>query len=254
MTPNGIVTLLTDFGTRDGYAAAMKGVILSDYPAARIVELTHEVPPQDVVAGAFAWAQAAPWFPPGTMHVGVVDPGVGTSRHVILVEHGGSLYLAPDNGLISLLPGLDGVGARIVDRVPPDWAIHATFHGRDLFARVAARLAAGDAPETFSSTRVEPLRLSLPKPEQVGDDLHGEVIHVDRFGNLVTNLPAASGAGRTIEIADTQAHYVSTYGAVERGRLLAYAGSAGYLEIAVRDGSAAQLLSAGRGTRLRLHA
>lgn len=253
MTPNGIVTLLTDFGTRDGYAAAMKGVILSEHPTARIVELTHEVPPQDLVAGAFAWAQSAPWFPAGTVHVGVVDPGVGTSRHVVVVEHGGSLYLAPDNGLLSLLPEPGVTTARVVDRLPADWAIHPTFHGRDLFARVAARLAAGDAPEAFSSTSVEPLWLSLPKPEQVGDDLHGEVIHVDRFGNLVTNLPAASGAGRTIDIAGTQAHFVHTYGAVERGRLLSYAGSAGYLEIAVRDGSAAQLLSAGRGTRLRLH-
>lgn len=245
---NGLVTLTSDFGTQDGYVGAMKGVILSELPGARLVDLTHEIAPQDVLGGAFALAQAAPRFPEGTVHLAVVDPGVGSPRRALIARASGSLYVGPDNGLLSLAaPGR----ALSVDKVPADWAIHPTFHGRDLFARIAARLAGGAGPEEFSSGEVEPERIRIPQPVQVGGELHGEVIHVDRFGNLITNL-AGGAAGATVEIGGAQVPRGATYSAVERGRLVAYGGSAGYLEIGVRDGSAAELLSAGRGARVRL--
>jgi S-adenosylmethionine hydrolase len=209
-----------------------------------------------VVAGAFAIAQAAPWYPPGTVHVGVVDPGVGSGRRAIVVERGGALFVGPDNGLFSLVTaeaGDEPSTAWVIDRLPESWSVHPTFHGRDLFARVAARLAAGAEVAGFSSGTVEPLRLDLPQAEQANGDLFGVVIHVDRFGNLITNLPGERlVAGQSVDIAGTHAVASTTYADVERGRLLAYVGSAGYVEVAVRDGSAAQLLAAGRGTRLRL--
>jgi S-adenosylmethionine hydrolase len=145
----------------------------------------------------------------------------------------------------------------VIDRAPPAWRVHPTFHGRDLFARVAAALAAGADPGDFSSGPAQPEQLELPRPERVNGDLHGEVIHVDRFGNLVTNVPGdalvvAGEAPSLVEIAGTQARPGLTYADVERGRLIAYVGSAGWVEVGVRDGSAANLLSATRGTRLRL--
>jgi S-adenosylmethionine hydrolase len=246
-----LITLLTDFGTQDGYVGAMKGVIHRELPGAQVVDLTHEIPPQDVLAGAFALAQAAPWFPPGTVHVAVVDPGVGSSRRALIASAHGSLLVGPDNGLLSLAaPGR----AHVIDRVPPEWRIHPTFHGRDLFARVAARLAGGAPIAEFALREVEAARVELPAFEREGGDLLGEVIHVDRFGNLVTNLPGDEVAGPTVEIGGARAERATTYAAVEPGRLVAYTGSAGYLEVAVRDGSAAAHLGAGRKARVRARA
>jgi S-adenosylmethionine hydrolase len=254
---SGVVTLLSDFGTQDGYAGAMKGVILRELPSAQVIDVTHEVSPQDVVAGAFALAQAAPRFPPGTVHVAVVDPGVGSSRRGLIVEHGEQLYVGPDNGLLALAapppPGGDA-SYRAIDRLPADWSVHATFHGRDVFARVAARLAGGaDASDFSSGARFAPQALPWPQPQASGNDLMGEVVHVDRFGNLVTNVPwSHCAAGDTVEIAGLQAVVGRTYADVEVGRLVAYGGSAGYVEVAVRDGSAAQHLSALRGVPVRV--
>ncbi len=245
----GVITLLTDFGTQDGYAGAMKGVIHAEHEGARIVDLTHEVAPQDVLGGAFALAQAAPFFPDGTVHVAVVDPGVGSARRAIVARGRGGLFVGPDNGLFTFVA--DGP-AWAIDRVPPEWRIHPTFHGRDLFARVGARLAAGARPEEFSSGTVAPERLKLPEPVRAGEELVGEVIHVDRFGNLITNLSGGEMGEAAVEIGGIQAVRATTYADVERGRLVAYTGSAGYLEVAVRDGSAANLLSAGRGVRVRV--
>ncbi|HEX2572066.1 MAG TPA: SAM-dependent chlorinase/fluorinase [Polyangia bacterium] len=262
-----IITLLTDFGTQDGYVGAMKGVILGDAPEAAIVDLTHDIPPQDVLAGAFALAQAAPYFPVGTVHVAVVDPGVGTERRALVAEHAGHVYIGPDNGLFTFVLG-EGPGGtagaasrvRVIDRLPSEWSLHPTFHGRDLFARVAARLAAGDAPTRFAGAEVEPRRLELPRPSETPEGLDGVVIHCDRFGNLVTNLatrliPERLGAGLRcggVEVAGALATLGTTYGDVAPGELVAYGGSAGYLEIGVRDGSAAARLGARRGTPVRV--
>jgi S-adenosylmethionine hydrolase len=180
---------------------------------------------------------------------------VGTERHALVVEHEGRRYVGPDNGLFSLVAPCPPGAARAVDRVPPDWHVHPTFHGRDLFARVAARLAAGAPVEDFARTRVTPRRLDVPAPEDAHGERLGEVLHVDRFGNLVTNVTLA-GLGDAdalvVEIGGAPVPLGRTYHDVERGRLVAYLGSAGYLEVGVRDGSAAALLGAGRGARLRV--
>ena len=253
---NGLVTLLSDFGTQDGYVGAMKGVLFREHPAVRVVDLSHEVPAQDVVAGAFALAQAAPWFPPGTIHVAVVDPTVGTGRRALVIEAGGSIFIGPDNGLLTLAARLDGAGTATwaIDRVPESWSVHPTFHGRDLFARVAARLAAGAEVREFARCPVDPVRLAVPRPERRGDHWHGVVVHVDRFGNLITNLPADTVGEGLVEVEGVSAPRVSTYGQVERGQLLACPSSSGHLEIAIRDGSAAATLHARRGARVRASA
>jgi S-adenosylmethionine hydrolase len=261
-----LITLLTDFGTQDGYVGAMKGVILGEARDAAIVDLTHDIPPQDVLAGAFALAQAAPYFPPGTVHVAGVDPGVGTERRALMAEHAGHIYIGPDNGLFTFalgalgegLDGVPGAGSRVraIDHLPPEWSLHPTFHGRDLFARVAARLAAGDAPARFAGAEVAPRRLELARPSETAEGLDGTVIHCDRFGNLVTNLATSLIADRlgtglrggSVEVAGAVAPLATTYGDVAPGELVAYGGSAGYLEIGVRDGSAAARLGARRGT------
>ena len=246
---NPLVTLTTDFGTRDGYAGAMKGVIHAHCPGVQVVDLTHDVPPGDVAAGAFALAQAAPWFPPGTVHVAVVDPGVGSSRRALVVAGHGALFVGPDNGLLP--PAAPGI-ARAIDRIPPDWPIGRTFHGRDLFARVAARLAAGAPVAELASEIVAPVRLGEARVERSGDGLSGVVIHVDRFGNLVTNLPA--DAAGEIEVAGVRAVREGSYADVAPGELVAYVGSAGLVEVGVRDGSAAERLGIGRGAVVRARA
>ncbi|MSP62780.1 MAG: hypothetical protein EXR72_21100 [Myxococcales bacterium] len=248
---NGIITLTTDFGTQDGYVGAMKGVLLREHPAARLVDLTHDVPPQDVFAGAFALAQAACFFPPGTVHIAVVDPGVGSSRRALIVEHDGALFVAPDNGLTWLAaPG----AAWAIDstRLPPEWLIHPTFHGRDLFARIAARLAAGAPIAEFSTGIVVQRQLALPPAAREGATLRGEVIHIDRFGNLVTSFPGGTVSG-TLTVAGVDAPLHTTYADVAPGQPVAYLGSSGFIEVAVRDGSAATLLSASRGAVVRSH-
>ena len=277
--PSGVITLTTDFGTRDGYVGAMKGVLLREFPAARIVDISHDIAAQDVAAGAHCLAQAATYFPDGTVHVGVVDPGVGSARRALVIESFGSLYVGPDNGLLTRAAPV-GDGKSVVwpiDRIPPGWAVHPTFHGRDLFARVAGRLAAGTSVSEFSSRPLStpPVRLALEVPEHDEDGtLVGAVIHIDRFGNVVTNVKRAElrnllvdsdgaladtlhrdieVAGRlVVEIADQALPVVRTYADVEPGSPLAYIGSSGDLELAIREGSAAEWLGAKRGMRLRV--
>jgi hypothetical protein len=240
------VTLLTDFGTVDGYIGAMKGVILTLAPEVRIVDLSHELPAQDVVAGAWALREAAPFFPPGTIHVAVVDPGVGTARRPLLLGSAGQWFLGPDNGLLSLAVREGGGGEGwVLDRPERHrQPVSATFHGRDIFAAVAGHLAAGAAPSACG-TRVERwLELASPRVERRGDgSLLGCVLHVDRFGNLVTNLEASElgdPLGLRVRVAGRELGPVrTTFADVAPGEWLAYLGSAGKLEIAVREGSAA---------------
>jgi hypothetical protein len=252
-----IVTLTTDFGSRDGYAGAMKGVVLSLAPGATVVDITHGVPPQDVVAGAVALAQAAPLFPAGTIHVAVVDPGVGGARADLLVEAGDHFFIGPDNGVLSL-------AARTNRRI---WRIEApafrrepvspTFHGRDVFAPTAGRLASGASPAD-AGPRVEAMTdLAAPVVARRAGRLEGRVIHVDGFGNLITSLggehvpPEAS-----IEVEGTGGVYhpvlARTFSDVAAGALVAYVGSGGQLEIARRNGSAAQHVGAERGSIVRV--
>ncbi len=241
-----LVTLTTDFGTQDGYVAAMKGVILARAPGTTIVDVTHEVARADVAAAAFAIAQAAHCFPAGTIHVVVVDPGVGGLRHGVVVDGGaGQTFVGPDNGVFALAApaprGAWQITARRFVREP----ISATFHGRDVFAPAAAALAAG-ARASSAGPRVE----LTGRLGGASGDAPGRVIHVDRFGNLVTDLRADTAGLRGVRIGRRVVPWARTYGDVKPGGLLAYVGSAGTIEIAVRDGSAAERLAAGRGARV----
>jgi S-adenosyl-L-methionine hydrolase (adenosine-forming) len=235
-----IVTLLTDFGTVDGYVGAMKGVILVRAPDAHVVDLTHDIPPQDVRAGAWALREAARTFPADTIHVAVVDPEVGTGRRPLLLESAAQLLLGPDNGVLSLA----ATAARgwVLDRPEHFRAeVSATFHGRDIFAAVAGRLAAGLLPGACGSATASWVQIDESRAHPSQDEIRGHVVHADRFGNLVTNV------GRDLLGQETWSVRLAgravgplrrTFGDVARGEWVAYLGSAGRLEIAVRDGSA----------------
>ncbi len=249
-----IVTLITDFGTSDTYVGQLKGAILSRCPAARLVDLTHDIPRGDVPAAAFALLESLGAFPKGTVHLCVVDPAVGTGQARLAARAGGRCLLAPDNGLLG--PALARLGRFEARRLPVRGA-SATFHGRDVFAPAAARLAAGESFARLGA-RVAPgkvNRLELPRPKKTSRGLAAEVIHVDAFGNLVTNLRPEDLPPGDLTIAvggRTVRGLLRTYGEARPGRLLALIGSHGFLEVAAREADAARLLRARRGTRVRI--
>jgi S-adenosylmethionine hydrolase len=255
---NGIVTLLTDFGTSDAYVGVMKGVVLGIHPTARLIDITHAVPPQAVRLGALLLRSAVDYFPPGTVHLAVVDPGVGSARDPVLAVTERGLLVGPDNGLLA--PSAAALGLRAVHRLERDEffrrPLSHTFHGRDLFAPVAAHLAAGTPPEAFGPRRPALQPLDLPEPRAESGAVHGEVVYVDHFGNLITNISAAAlHAFRpqrlSVRIDDTMiSPLVSSYAAAAPGAPLTLIGSWGMLEVAVRDGSAAEQLRAGIATRV----
>src|SRR6185369_13128535 len=256
-----IVTFTTDFGAGDGYAGAMKGVVLSLAPAAQLVDITHGVPPMDVAAGAAALAQAAPLFPPGTIHIAVVDPGVGGERADILIEAAGSVFIGPDNGVLSLAARPPRRIYRIENSMFRRDPVSPTFHGRDVFAPTAGRLAAGARAAEAGPTVDTIVELSAPPLHRQGGVIEGQVIHIDSFGNLITSLPAellAAGAGGEvlIEVEGSEGRFRPLFGRtfsdVQPGSLIAYIGSGGQLEIARRDGSAAARVGAGRGSAVRV--
>jgi len=249
-----IITLLTDFGTSDGFVGAMKGVILSLAPGAQVVDLTHEIAPQDVLSGAWALREAATTFPPGTIHVAVVDPGVGTDRRPILVEHGGQLFVGPDNGVLSLAAP-DGQAWHLDRPNLFRGRVSQTFHGRDVFAPVAGHLAAGLSPDACGSAIETWLRWPEPRPTRTQGRISGQVVHADRFGNLVTNICHDDlGAERQAWVVEVGGQSIgllsSTFGDVERGEWVAYIGSSGYLEIGIREGRASSTHAAGTVTIL----
>lgn len=267
-----IVTLLTDFGTRDGYVGAMKGVILGLCPRVSIHDLTHDIPPGDIRSGAFALATALPFFPEGSIHVAVVDPGVGTTRRPLLIEVAGRYLIGPDNGLLASATrtmaksAQENSGAapvvRVLDRLEMMRAeVSSTFHGRDIFAPAAGRLAAGAGPERLGTT-VDSFK-ALDEPgcttADAGSSVSGAVAHIDRFGNLLTSIPREllePFAERVrVEIADAGlviSGLSRTYGDVESGSPAALVSSDGHLEIAVRDGSASTRYGIEIGTPVRV--
>lgn len=249
---SGIVTLLTDFGLSDPFVGIMKGVILARHRQATVIDLCHGIPPQSVADAAFWLERSYGWFPPGSVHVAVVDPGVGSARRILAARAHGHLFLAPDNGLLA--PSLSGAGAevRAVDGnqlgLPTP---SATFHGRDVFAPVAADLASGALAFADVGPAASALPCVLAAPEQDAEALRGEVISVDRFGNLITNLERraldAIGARRVL-VGGREVAVRRTYADAEPGELLALINAFEVLELAVRDGSAQQQLGLGRGT------
>jgi S-adenosylmethionine hydrolase len=239
-----VITLLTDFGTADGYVGEMKGVLLAGAPDATLVDITHEIPAQDVEAARLTLARVWRRFPAGTVHLVVVDPGVGTDRAALAVASDERFLVGPDNGVLS--PALLITGSRVVRLDTPANA-SSTFHGRDVFAPAAARLAAGVAIETLGSPVSQPRVRRTPEPRRTGDGaLLGEVISIDRFGNAITNLVGMrTGA---VETAGLSLPLRRTYGEAPVGGPVAIVGSSGLIEIAVRDGNAARVLHLTRGT------
>lgn len=232
------VTLLTDFGHRDPYVGIMKGVILGICPEARLVDLTHEVSPQQVTEGAYQLARSVRWFPRGTVHLAVVDPGVGGRRRAVVARGARHLYVAPDNGLLSMVEERDGpLQFYEIQRFTLE-SHSATFHGRDIFAPVAAHLARGVAPREIGPPVDEPVRLEKP--------LSPCVLLVDRFGNLITSIE--EGRPGEVEVHGAVIPVRGSYSDVEPGSLLALWGSDGRLEVSVNQGNAAERLGAGPGT------
>ncbi len=257
-----LITLTTDFGLDDAYVAAMKGVIFSIAPDLRTVDVSHGVTPQDVMGAAFVLRDAAPYFPEGTVHLAVVDPGVGTARRPIAARIGGQLFVGPDNGLFSLL--LDGgepEAVVVLDR-PAFWRTpepSRTFHGRDIFAPVAAHLASGRSLDDLGSRTDTLQRLHWVRARADAEGLQGWVAHIDRFGNAITNIPAAlllaHRAGRPLKCyvgSTILTGLEETYADVEEGEPVALIGSSGWLEVGVRDGDAAELLSIHKGSAVNV--
>lgn len=247
------ITLLTDFGESDGYVAAMKGVIAALAPHARVADAAHAIPRGDIAAGAWVLSQYWNWWPPGTIHVAVVDPGVGTDRAPLLAQADDRWIVAPDNGLLS------GVASEARDFrawrlmiTGEDREISSTFHGRDVFAVAAARLAKGQSWRRLAGERIEIGRLAeWREPTRRPDGVVvGAILHVDRFGNAITNLRPADlpPGGWTLCAGRFHARFLHrTYGDVAPSRPLVYIGSSGRLELAVRDGSAAARFGLRRG-------
>lgn len=258
-----IITLTTDFGTADPFVGLMKGVILGIAPDVTIVDLSHEIPPQDIAAGALLLDSAVDFFPRGTIHVAVVDPGVGDRHTRIAVQTDEHVYVGPNNGLFTAVLARQEPRAAVelTDSRYHHWPVSDTFHGRDIFAPVAAHLANG-VPLAKLGPPVEPISLPLPEPWAVGDALELHVLRIDRFGNLITDLTHArfvAWLGNTLtakvalQVGNTWIKDLAkTFSDVESGTPLAYFGSAGRLEIAVRDGNAAQTLGASRETLIQL--
>jgi S-adenosylmethionine hydrolase len=255
-----VVALLTDFGLRDHYAGAMKGAILSACPEATLVDITHEVPAHDVGAGALALDAAYRHFPEGTVFVTVVDPGVGSGRRPIAARAGRWLFVGPDNGVFTYVLEADPAArvhlianARLL-REP----VSAVFHGRDLFGPVGGRLAGGLALEEVGPAVTDAVRLELPPKARTEDGWSGAVVHVDRFGNLTTNLLEADLAalaeggleGLEVRLGPEALPLVRSYSEMAPGRACALVGSSGRLEIAVSLGRADALPGAGKGARV----
>jgi len=259
-----VIAMLTDFGTRDHYTGAMKGVALGICPDVTIVDITHELPPHDVLTGALELSACYRYFPSATIFLVVVDPGVGSSRRGLAVEAGEHRFVAPDNGVLTAV--LEEVAPRrmveLTERRYARATVSRTFEGRDRFAPAAAWLAKGIDLSALGRATSAVQQLDLPKPTVGVDDVIGEVLRVDRFGNLITNIDRktfdrfASGVdGRRLEIqigAHQVARVVSTYADATAGELCALFGGSEHLEIAANGSNAAALLQLGRGAPLHI--
>jgi len=252
-----IITLTTDFGEDSPYVAAMKGVILGTNPAARLIDLSHQIPPQDLRHAAYFLAESIPYFPAQTIHVIVVDPGVGSDRALLYAELDGHRLLVPDNGCWTLIRGTPQRVIRLTE--PTYWQpeVSYTFHGRDILAPVAAHLSLGADPATLGPAVGSWERLELPSWRPLEGGICGEVVFVDHFGNLITNIPAARVDRPPTQLfiagqACPDFLWKRCYADAEEGRLLVLSSSSGLLEVAVARGSAAAQLKRGIGTAVML--
>lgn len=246
-----VVTITTDFGTRDGYVGEVKGVLVTRAPEAALVDVAHDVTPGDVRGAAWILGRIWSRFPVGTVHLAVVDPGVGGARAPIAARAAQRWFVGPDNGLLTFVCRAFVVEeARRIDLSIGGSPPSSTFHGRDVFAPAAAHLSAGADPERIGPEvqRDRIVELALPRPSRRGESLRGHVLHVDRFGNLITNLPNDDlpPSPQVLISGVTVPTLSPSYDAVGPGELLAILGSAGTVEIAVRDGSASERLGVDR--------
>lgn len=255
-----IITLTTDFGTQDHYVSVMKAVMLDIIPDVRFIDISHEIPPQDVMAGAWVVRNSAPYFPPGTVHLVVVDPGVGTDRTPVAIKIKDQLFVGPDNGIFSLIGEEFGYEAVKLEnekfwREDPS----TTFHGRDIFAPAAAHLASGVPINEFGNPleKLVTYRWAIPISDK--DGIQGWIVHIDRFGNLVSNIPSSliketiGDARLKIYVGNTILdEIVPTFGAVPDGEPAAYIGSSDKLEIAINKGNAKQMLSVEKGAQISI--
>ncbi|RLE54434.1 MAG: hypothetical protein DRJ30_05200 [Candidatus Methanomethylicota archaeon] len=258
-----VITLLTDFGMKDPYVAEMKGVILNIYPQANIIDITHQVEKYNVIQGAFILASAAKYFPKGTIHVVVIDPGVGTKRKAIIIESKRYFFVGPDNGVLTMAAKMDGI-RRIIEISAENYLgdrFSLTFHGRDIFAPVAAYLAKGVKIEELGEEIDRIVEVKLPEPQIKGERIFGIIIYVDSFGNIITNiskehlqkigverrLKATMRGEKSLELKICRA-----YGEVEKGEFLAIIDSFNLLEISMNQGNAAEKLKVKSGEKIEI--
>src|SRR5882762_9214455 len=255
-----LITLLTDFGSQDYFVGAMKGAILSRNSDAHIVDITHEIPPQDIRAAAFNLLALYQEFPAGAIHVAVVDPGVGSARRGIVVECAGQFFVGPDNGVFSWICESEKslIAVHLTNEKFFRHPVSDTFHGRDIFAPAAAALSKGVALKEFGPEIDDLIQLESLEPERVdGRVMQATIIHIDRFGNCITNLTRDHfGAGAKLVINGREISAFRQFfadSAENQDELFLLFGSAGFLEIAARDTSAAKILSVRRGDRVTLY-
>jgi S-adenosylmethionine hydrolase len=263
-----LITLTTDFGLADGFVGVMRGVIYSIAPAARVIDISHGIEPQNIHQGAFVLANSVPFFPPDTIHVCVVDPGVGSARRAIAVRVGETILIGPDNGVLSpaieTLAAQNGASPSVVALDKPEFwlaRVSNTFHGRDVFSPVAGHLAAGVRFSYLGSSLDGFARLALAVPQRgAKGEITGQVVHIDRYGNLVTNISDRDIADLprdelVVEIAGRRVRGLArTYADGAPGELVALIGSPWKLEIAARDSSAARVLKVGVGEQVLVKA
>lgn len=256
-----IITLLSDFGSRDGYVGAMKGVILRINPQALPVDISHDIGPHDIMAGALVLVSVYSHFPAGTIHVAVVDPGVGGRRRAIILETSRGCFVGPDNGIFTLIFEREKTIRTVTIENPKFRAptVSRTFHGRDVFAPAAAYLSLGVPVELFGPPLGRGMTLAFPQPRVTSDGVEGEVIHVDRFGNLITNISAETFAGfigerrPKIWVATHEVHGpYESYEAGREGEIFGIFGSFGLLEISMKKADAQKMLGLGRGAVVRV--
>lgn len=252
--PSPIITLTTDFGTDDWFVGTMKGVILNRCPDATLVDITHGIPPGDIRAGAFALAAAAPYFPAGTIHMVVVDPGVGSERRAIAIQTDTALFIAPDNGVVSLAVGAHSI--KTIRRIENSkyWLkpLSRTFHGRDVFASVAGHLAAGASLATIGPRMADFEQIQMPAIQEDKCGVRGEVIFIDHFGNAITNIPEGGETSGAVFLHGKKlCGVMNAYSAVAKGKPVAVFGSTGFLEISINGGNAARKLRLTAGSPVR---
>ena len=246
--PHPIITLTTDFGVASSYVAQMKGVILSRNPDVCLVDISHSIAPQDIRGGALVLADSCPRFPARTIHVAVVDPGVGTDRRIVFAQIGAQRFVAPNNGLLTLVAERNAP-SQLIDVTNPLYflpTVSPTFHGRDILAPVAAHLSLGLNPKRLGNPLDSLETLPFPRPAVQPGQIVGQVIHIDSFGNLITNIASDDLAGllalesATVECKSARTTgLMNTYGNRPPGSLIAVVGSSGRLELAVVNGNAA---------------